>query len=110
MTEKEEIQDALTPTEDLILEVLVARHRLGEPFWPIALKNRKAIDSLREKGLVNDFGSAVENTTRVGLTMKAKAMWTIPNAYTPPIFRDKPKNLKRWRKLQFLLWDEAPSD
>lgn len=108
MTEKEDVEKELTPTEDLILEVLIARHRLGEPFWPVALRNRKAIDSLQEKGLVNDLGSAVENTTRVGLTMKAKALWTGPNAYTPPIFRDKPKQLRRWRKLQFLLWDEVP--
>lgn len=104
MSEKEDIQATLTPTEDLILEVLIARHRLGEPFWPVSTRSQKAINSLAEKGLVTDYGSAVEGCVRVGLTIKAKAYWCNPDTYVPPIFRDKPRRFERWRELQALLW------
>lgn len=106
MTEREKVEAGLTPTEDLILEVLVARHRLGEPFWPIPLRNTKAINSLEAKGLVNDYGSATEGCVRVALTLKAKALWARPETYVPPIFRDKPEKLADWRQLQFILFDE----
>lgn len=42
----------LTPTEDLILDSLAARTRLGEPFWHFDLHFGKAIGGLRELGLV----------------------------------------------------------
>lgn len=104
MSEKGDVEKSLTPTEDLILEVLIARHRLGEPFWPVSTRNQKAINSLAGKGLVSDYGSVTENSVRVGLTIKAKAYWCNPDTYVPPIFRDKPRRLERWRELQALLW------
>lgn len=107
MAEKEDIEAALTPTEELLVDVLIARHRLGEPFWSVSTRHGKAIRSLQDKGLVTDYGCTVESATRVALTLKAKALWASPDRYVPPVFKDKPRQFKRWRKMQFLLWDEA---
>lgn len=106
MSEKSDIEASLTPTEELIIDVLVARHRLGEPFWPIAMRHRKSIAALENRGLVNNLGSADGTCLRVGLTLKAKALWARPEKYVPPIFRDDPDKEQEWRKLQFLLFDE----
>jgi hypothetical protein len=106
VSEKDDIEASLSPTEELITEVLIARHRLGEPFWPIAKRNQKAIDSLGEKGLVNDYGHNSPGTVRVALTLKAKALWARPLTYVPPIFRDDLVKRNQWRQLQTLLFDE----
>lgn len=43
---------ALTPSEDLLIEVLIARHRLGEPFWVFDYAQRPVLKRLQAKGLV----------------------------------------------------------
>jgi hypothetical protein len=40
------------PTQLLILEVLAARFRLGEPYWTFPLKLRPALGALQDKGLI----------------------------------------------------------
>jgi hypothetical protein len=61
------LDDALTPTEDLLIEVLIARHRLGEPFWPFERCHRKTLERLEAKGLVS-FQGAVTPHLRAELT------------------------------------------
>lgn len=63
--------DALTPSQDLILEVLTARYRLGETSWPFSTKHSKAIRELDALGLVQESSGPVEKTIRVYLTNKA---------------------------------------
>lgn len=64
-------QPDLTPTEQLILEVLIARFRLGESIWPFDLRNAAALRRLESRGLINRMGGNVENTERAWLTEKA---------------------------------------
>jgi hypothetical protein len=52
----------LSLTEDLVLEVLVARHRLGEPWWPFAPRHRQTLTRLTIKGLVEVDGDRVQFT------------------------------------------------
>lgn len=58
----------LTPTEDLVMEVLAARHRLGEQLWTFDARHRRVIESLAEKGLANLIHGTVERTVRASLT------------------------------------------
>lgn len=73
----------LTPTEDLVLEVLAARHRLGELVWTFATRHRPAIRRLEARGLVAWKHGVVENTVIVQLTADGVAEAISPD-YTPP--------------------------
>ncbi|UAW08302.1 helix-turn-helix DNA binding domain protein [Gordonia phage Whitney] len=80
--------DKLTPTEELFMEVLSARIRLGEPWWTFESNgtNRVAAKNLEAKGLVSTMSGQVERTFRADLTEQAKAEW-LDDAYTSPIAR-----------------------
>lgn len=69
MADKKQLD--LTPTEELIIDVLVARFRLGETIWPFDLRNAAALRRLESRGLINRMGGNVENTERVWLTERA---------------------------------------
>lgn len=60
--------DKLPPTQQLILEILTARARLGEPSWPFADRLGPAIAALKRLGLVENLGSVVNGHTRVEFT------------------------------------------
>lgn len=78
----------LTPTEDLIMEVLAARHRLGEPFWPIlnSPTTSRAARHLEERGLIIRLHGNTPNTFRARLTTEGITQYTDPE-YTPPILQ-----------------------
>jgi hypothetical protein len=69
---RESLLAALTPTEDLVLEVLAGRWRLGETFWTFKSSHRKAINALEAKNLVWVMHGIIERTVRVGLTEEGK--------------------------------------
>lgn len=73
----------LTPTEEAILEVLVARWRLGEQLWTFQSMLRPAARKLVEKGLVHDLGSATGQDIRLRLTETAQKRFGNP-MYDPP--------------------------
>lgn len=60
----------MTPTEDLVLEVLAARYRLGHQLWTFKSRHSRVINSLVEQGLVFSMHGVVEKTVRAGLTEK----------------------------------------
>lgn len=62
----------LTPAEDLVLNVLAARWRVGEHLWTFDSNQKRWLDSLADKGLVNVMHGMVENTVRASLTEKGK--------------------------------------
>lgn len=63
----------LTPTQDLILEVLAARARLGEHHWTFSRRHRHQILPLADQGLVTwDWGNT-EGVIRVWLTDAGRA-------------------------------------
>lgn len=58
----------MTPTEDLIIQVLTARYRLGENFWTFESRHHKALASLEQKGLINVVHGVIDRTLRANLT------------------------------------------
>lgn len=78
----------LTPTEELICDLLAARHRLGEPFWPIEARNIKALDSLVEKGLITYFGGWNATDRRAKLTAAGRSEFMKTN-YVAPVLDPK---------------------
>jgi len=74
---------SLTPSEDLVLEVLAGRYRTGESFWTFKTIHNKAIDSLLAKNLVWTMHGVVEKTIRVGLTDEGKTA-CLSDSYTAP--------------------------
>lgn len=77
--------DSFTPTQDLILDVLAARFRLGENLWTFGSRLRKAATQLADHGLVFITHGITEKTIRVGLTEAGKAVTLMPNYSPPPI-------------------------
>lgn len=63
----------LAPTQDLILEVLAARHRLGEPHWPFERRHRKALDALTDRGLISYESDVMPGLYRARLTNQGRS-------------------------------------
>lgn len=74
----------LTPTEALILEVLVSRYRMGEVLWTFSSNVKSQVESLSKKGYVIPMGGQVEYTVRAALTDEAVAQ-CLSYDYVPPI-------------------------
>ncbi len=78
--------DTLPPTQYLVLDVLAARHRLGENLWPFPSTLAPALRALEQLGLVWTMHGCVENTVRAGLTETGKDA-VLSTEYIPPAFR-----------------------
>jgi len=78
--------DTLPPTQHLVLEVLAARHRLGENLWPFRSTLAPALRGLEQLGLVWTMHGSVENTVRAGLTEAGRDA-VLSSTYIPPVFR-----------------------
>jgi hypothetical protein len=68
----------LTPTQDLIMEVLSARDRLGDRWWPFPARHRKNLQALAELNLVKTMHGIVENTIRVLITEEGQKLYQVP--------------------------------
>lgn len=79
----------LTPTETLILELLIARFRLGERLWTLDSSVRKQVESLASKGYVGELNGMVPQTVRAMLTEEAIAQF-LSYDYVPPIAKGNP--------------------
>lgn len=66
---------ALTPAEELFVEVLIARHRLGEGWWVFSTSQRRTANSLERKGLVILHSPHVERTFRAELSELGKSLY-----------------------------------
>lgn len=87
----------LTPTEELICDVLVARLRLGETMWTFDSRLTQQATHLAELGIIGTTHGIVEKTFRAWLTDKGKALFLM-DSYVPPI--DKGKNVERARHVR----------
>jgi len=74
----------LTPTEELIGDVLAARARTGETLWTFDSRLTKQVLHLEEMGLVNVTHGIVEKTLRASLTELGKIRF-ISESYVPPM-------------------------
>jgi hypothetical protein len=74
----------LTPTAELILDVLAARYRTGEKVWPFSTRYQAAIRLLEERGLIWQMDGDQPYTTRVGFTAAGTAM-LLTSTYRSPL-------------------------
>lgn len=82
MTEPSEPR--ISPSGALILEVLAARFRLGEPSWPFSTRYGSHIRRLQADGLVAFQSDSMPNQIRVRLTEEGKR-YAIFEGYTLPV-------------------------
>lgn len=75
----------LTPAQQLIVEVLSARHRLGETIWPFDSRLKKQLAALEQFGWVYLASGQVENTIRARLTEAAKRKVFLTSTYVSPL-------------------------
>lgn len=75
--------DRLPPTQQLVLEVLAARHRLGEQVWPFPAIHGRALRGLEQAGLITLLNGVVEHTTRARFT-DAGLKLVMRGNYQPP--------------------------
>lgn len=75
----------LTPTQDLLLEVLVARYRLGEHFWTFDSRHKKMLEALASLGFVTVMHGLVENTVRASLTVAGIKAFASNSKYVSPL-------------------------
>jgi hypothetical protein len=87
-----------TPTEDLVLEVLTARTRLGEDVWTLSSRNNQALDKLEAKGLVGYKSASIEGYSLVWLTNDGVKL-LFKNKYRAPVkFSELKERQKTLRK------------
>lgn len=58
----------LPPTQALVLEILAARHRLGETWWTFSTRHLTALRALEKRGLVGLMHGIIPHTCRAYLT------------------------------------------
>jgi hypothetical protein len=76
--------DALPPAQYLIVEVLVARHRLGHDFWTFPDQLRKKMRRLEAAGLVGYRSGPAPASIQAWLTNTGRS-WAMLPGYVPPI-------------------------
>lgn len=79
---------ALPPLQDAIMDVLAARHRLGETLWPFTGKSGAALRALEKRGfvqLMSGISSATE--IRARLTDAGKA-YAFSGTYQSPLEKE----------------------
>jgi hypothetical protein len=75
----------LTPTEELVMEVLAARYRNGESYWTFSYRHRATLNRLAGKGLV-DVEQAPTPNLEARLTEAGRRDW-LWSGWTPPFKR-----------------------
>jgi len=89
----------VTPTEDLVMEVLAARVRGGEGCWTFANTHLRALRSLQAKGLLR-FGSApTPKAQRAYLTDLGRATY-LSAGYTEPVTRLREQLAEEHRRIE----------
>jgi hypothetical protein len=78
--------ERLPPTQQLALETLAARHRLGESLWTFTAKTRPVLRELEDLGLAWTESPIVPRTVRAALTEQGRALM-LSEDYIPPILR-----------------------
>lgn len=77
----------LTPTQNLVLEVLAARHRLGERIWTFDSRLTQTIMGLGRLNLVTPIDGNVERTIRASLTKEGEKFVLDPG-YSSPLDKE----------------------
>ncbi len=75
-----------TPVEELVLDTLAARLRLGEAVWTFDVRLEATLESLAARRLIDVVGVPVGPTVRARLTTAGMAV-TMDETYASPIER-----------------------
>lgn len=78
--------DSLTPLQEMVTEVLVARWRLGERRWPFPASCNRALNALARRGLVTLESGPTGDTRYVQLTPAGQRRY-LTGTYTAPLTR-----------------------
>jgi hypothetical protein len=76
--------NGLTPSEELALDLLAARFRLGETVWTFRARQAPVLRRLEARGLIFTMHGITDGTLRASLTDAGKAH-ELSEAYIPPI-------------------------
>lgn len=97
----------LTPTQCLILDVLAARHRLGETLWTFSTDDKRALDGLEAIGLVHVMRGVAPRSVRARFTdAGVKRMRKEAGGYISPLEKQlklvqgQLKELRELRRLE----------
>ena len=74
----------VTPSEYLVMEVLAARHRLGEAVWTFPKRIGPVLSRLEGRGLIGFKDGIAEGTDIAWLTAEGIVTWALDQPYTPP--------------------------
>ncbi|WP_251151373.1 hypothetical protein [Cellulosimicrobium sp. Marseille-Q4280] len=77
---------ALTPTQELVMEVLAARYRLGEQWWTFEPELRQTIRTLDDGGLVDIIDGHTAGRVEARLTAAGLVQYVRPG-FTSPVDR-----------------------
>jgi hypothetical protein len=88
---------SFTPTEELILETLAARYRLGELVWTFSSRHNAALDKLAAKKLIHWKHGVVDHSSLVFFTDTGKAVM-LANRYRSHKGNDVTKQAKKAMK------------
>jgi hypothetical protein len=80
--------DYLTPTEDLVLDVLLARLRTGENYWTFNSKLLPTLKKLEARNLIWYKAAGVENAYSVWMEDAAKKHYLGNSTYVSPIEKE----------------------
>lgn len=89
----------LTPTEDLVLEVLAARVRSGETCWVFEQRHQATLQSLETKGLLT-FGADPTGTMLRAFLTDAGRAECLTDGYTEPVTRLREHIAEQDRRLE----------
>src|SRR5580704_13798904 len=73
----------LTPTQELVLDVLAARARIGENAWTFTTRVRPALEALSSAGLIWWKSAVIEGHYLAGLTDEGRA-YALSASYSVP--------------------------
>lgn len=73
----------LTPTQELMGEVLAARYRLGETLWTFGIRHLQTARALSDAGIATVMHGVVERTFRASLTEAGRRRF-LSETYNPP--------------------------
>lgn len=74
----------VTPTEDLLMEVLSARYRLGDHLWTFDSRHKKPLERLEAKGLITVLHGIVDHSLRASMTQAGIDMY-VSKTYESPL-------------------------
>jgi hypothetical protein len=76
-----------TPTQDLILDVLVSRRRLGELIWPFSTELTRQLMQLEGLGWVHILSGQVEGSIRAQLSDAGVKEFIENSSYESPLMK-----------------------